>query len=119
LEISERVKMLRKIKKITQADLAKAIGVSPGNVGDWERGKTKPGSDALIALIQYFNVSADWLLIGEGQPIPLTNKHHKSLLLADLEKDMILKFRQLDLRDQEDVKDIIDMKYKKMLKRNK
>ncbi|WP_129724375.1 helix-turn-helix domain-containing protein [Xylanivirga thermophila] len=121
MDIGERIKMLRKINNISQANLSKKIGVSSGNVGDWERGRAKPGVDALIALIQYFNVSADWLLLGKGIPYKSVNNSDEDELFSvtDLEKNMILKFRQLDLRDQEDVKDIINMKYKKMLKRNK
>lgn len=35
------LKELRAKKGMTQAQLAKAIGVSPGNVGDWETGKSQ------------------------------------------------------------------------------
>jgi len=120
LDIGERIKMLRKINNISQANLAKKIGVSSGNVGDWERGRAKPGMDALISLIQYFDVSADWLLLGKGMPDQSAGDSDENELfpVTDLEKDIILKFRQFDLRDQEDIKDIIDIKYRRMLKRN-
>ena len=56
------LKELRAKKGMTQAQLAKAIGVSPGNVGDWETGKSKPGYTALATLSRIFEVSADYLL---------------------------------------------------------
>ena len=52
------LKQLRAKKGVSQLELAKAIGVSNGNVGDWERGRSKPGYDALIALSRFFEVSA-------------------------------------------------------------
>ncbi|MEG0396486.1 MAG: helix-turn-helix transcriptional regulator [Oscillospiraceae bacterium] len=58
----ELLKKLRSEKGVSQPQLAQALGVSNGNVGDWERGRSKPGFDAIIALSQYFCVSADFLL---------------------------------------------------------
>ena len=52
------LKELRAQKKVSQIELARAIGVSNGNVGDWERGRSKPGYDALVALSRYFEISA-------------------------------------------------------------
>lgn len=60
------LKELRAKKGMTQAQLAKAIGVSPGNVGDWETGKSKPGYTALATLSRIFEVSADYLLELKG-----------------------------------------------------
>lgn len=56
------LKELRAQKGMTQGQLAKAAGVSPGNVGDWESGKSKPGYNALASLARIFDVSADYLL---------------------------------------------------------
>ena len=56
------LKELRAQKRLTQGQLAKAAGVSPGNVGDWESGKSKPGYNALASLARIFGVSADYLL---------------------------------------------------------
>lgn len=58
----EILRDLRISQSLSQPQLAKAIGVSNGNVGDWERGRSKPGYDALIALSTYFRVTADHLL---------------------------------------------------------
>ena len=47
---------------MSQTQLAKEIGVSAGNIGDWEIGRSKPGYVALAALARFFEVSADYLL---------------------------------------------------------
>lgn len=59
---NDLLKELRNRSGITQGQLAKEIGVSPGNVGDWETGKSKPGYLALASLARFFEVSADYLL---------------------------------------------------------
>lgn len=63
--IGKRIKELRNEIKLSQKELAENIGVSRGNVGDWESEKSKPGADALFSISQFFNVTADWLLSGK------------------------------------------------------
>lgn len=57
----DHLRAIRKLKKTTQKETAKAVGVTERNYQDWEAGKTKPGFDALIALADYFDVSLDYL----------------------------------------------------------
>lgn len=59
---SSILKTLRTEKGVSQTQLAKEIGVSAGNIGDWEIGRSKPGYVALAALARFFEVSADYLL---------------------------------------------------------
>ena len=63
------LKDLRAKSGLSQGQLAKAISVSAGNVSDWEIGKTKPGYVALSALARFFDVSADYLLELDKQPV--------------------------------------------------
>lgn len=65
-EIKVRIKELRMQHGLTMAQFAKSIGVSAGNVGDWESEKrpSVPGAQALIAIAQTYNISIDWLLMG-------------------------------------------------------
>ena len=52
----------RKKKGISQADLARVLGVSKSTIGLWETGDTLPDAKALHDLADYFEVSADYLL---------------------------------------------------------
>lgn len=118
--IGERIKCLRKKKGVSQAELAKKIQVSAGNVGDWERGRAKPGADALTSLMDFFEVTADYLLTGDeknNENVSVSGLNSSVYPLNDIEIEMILKFRQLDLRDQEDAKDNIDRKFERTIKR--
>lgn len=57
-----RSKELRMQKKMTQSQLANAIGSTQQSVTDWETGKKVPHSDALIAMADTFGVSIDYLV---------------------------------------------------------
>jgi DNA-binding XRE family transcriptional regulator len=67
---NERLKQLRKEKKITQKALATAINRTERYGQELEYGKTKPGFDILIALADYFDVSIDYLVGRSDDPIP-------------------------------------------------
>lgn len=47
---------------INQTQMAKYIGVSQGNIGDWKSGRSSPKSDALVKIADFFGVSTDYLL---------------------------------------------------------
>lgn len=67
--IKRRLKQLRLSKGLTMAEFAQRIDVSPGNVGDWESESRSsvPGAKALIAISRTFDVSPDWILLGNGE----------------------------------------------------
>ena len=126
---SELLKRLRSEKGLSQAQLAEAAGVSPGNVGDWERGKSKPGYNALAALTRIFEVSADYLLELSTTPERTIEgldeyKEAQGLVcdgsaLRDAETDLVAMFRLLPSREQEDAFDYVYFKYKKFVEQKK
>lgn len=58
---SDRLKTLRKEKKLTQKELAEQIGIKQNSYSDWENGKTEPSFENLIKLADLLEVSLDWL----------------------------------------------------------
>lgn len=63
--LGTRLKELRKIKKITQQQIANAIGVSKTSVIYWEKDDNLPKHESLMALAKVLNVSPAYLLNGE------------------------------------------------------
>lgn len=57
-----QLRALRKEKGISQADLAKELGISKSTLGLWETGDTLPDAKSVRDLAVYFGVSADYLL---------------------------------------------------------
>ncbi len=49
----EQIKKIRKIKGLTQEQLAAALNVSVPSINRWETGKTKPSQLAMKNIIEY------------------------------------------------------------------
>lgn len=64
--IGDRIRFLRESKKMTQPQLAEVTGISKGNVSELENNHSAPSTKALLALSQYFNVTTDWILMGDS-----------------------------------------------------
>lgn len=62
MDFSQRLKQLRKEKKVTQEQLAKIIGVERSSVGKYESSSVTPSPDVLARMSDYFGVSIDYLL---------------------------------------------------------
>ena len=60
-KFAETLKCLRLSRKITQAELAKALGVSPSTVGMYEAGERQPNFEMEEKIADYFNVTLDTL----------------------------------------------------------
>jgi len=58
---------LRRDSKITQVELAAAIGVSRSVLGEIEGGTQPGGLGTMLAIADYFKVPFDWLL---GRKVP-------------------------------------------------
>ena len=66
----ERVKTLRKERKMTQAQLAEIIGVTKGTVALWEQGARKPSLAVVNRLSDCFDRSVDYILGNSDDPTP-------------------------------------------------
>ena len=64
----EHLREIRKAKKATQKDTAKAVGVTERNYQDLQYCNTNPGFVVLIALADYFDVSLDYLVGRSDDP---------------------------------------------------
>lgn len=57
-----RIKQLREERGISQRALAIAIKANPKTVNFWERGASEPTAGFIIALANFFECSADYIL---------------------------------------------------------
>lgn len=58
--------LLRRARKMTQAELAERIGVSQGVISDYENGRKMPRIPSLMKLCAVFGISMDELLSEEN-----------------------------------------------------
>jgi len=71
--LGSRLKTLRKKKKLTQQQIAEAIGVSKTSVIYWEKDDNVPKHESLTALAAVLAVDTNYLLYGKGNAIVESN----------------------------------------------
>ncbi|MDP4098882.1 helix-turn-helix domain-containing protein [Paenibacillus sp. P96] len=77
--IYERIETLIHRRGMTKKAFCEQLSISTGNLGDWKRGKSKPGTSKLIEIAAFFDVSLDWLVLGKG-----TLENHSESFLANI-----------------------------------
>ncbi len=60
--IADRIKQLREEKGVTQAELAKKLGITRSSVNAWEMGISVPSTQYVVELANIFKISTDYLL---------------------------------------------------------
>ena len=84
--IADKIKALRVSHNLTQAELARKIGITRNGVNSWEQGLSTPSTFYIVELSKMFGVSADYLLgLSQQASINVTGLNEKDIaLLAEL-----------------------------------
>lgn len=69
MKLGEKILSARKKAGLSQVDLADALGVSRQSVSKWETGEANPEIGKLPELARLLDVSTDWLLSEEDEPV--------------------------------------------------
>ncbi|MEA4920218.1 MAG: helix-turn-helix transcriptional regulator [Clostridiaceae bacterium] len=77
MDTFDRIMLLLNENHMTQADLARATGISTGLISQWKNRDQKPSAEKLKLIAAYFNVSTDYLLDNEPQKAPAKNDELK------------------------------------------
>jgi transcriptional regulator with XRE-family HTH domain len=91
--IGKKIKELREIKKITQEELAKYLGVAPQTVYKYEKEINEPDLKTTSKIAEYFNVTTDYLLgrtdIPDmlNEPIQIAASMKDGLDISDMDDD--------------------------------
>jgi len=67
MSIAQRIIIARKLKSISQAQLAEKMGVSRGSCSQWENGVTTPSVENLSRLALVLEVNFEWIATGRGE----------------------------------------------------
>ncbi len=87
-----KLKELRELKKLSQDELSKIIGVSQKTYSNYEKHTTEPNINTLIKLANFFDVTIDYLL---GRPFA-----NEFGYLSDSEKKLVSNFRKMTTENQ-------------------
>lgn len=90
-----RLRQLRRRRKISQRELAKALDVSQNSISSWENGCRLPKKAMLEKVAAYFEITPAYLLSDDVVD------------LSDEERELINAYRQLDDRGRGLLKAVI------------
>ncbi len=86
MNFSKNIRLLRKRKKRTQDDVARALSIKRSTLSGYENEVAQPGIEALIAFSEYFNVAVDTLI-----KVDLSGLTEKQLTQLEKGYDVYLK----------------------------
>ena len=90
--VGERIKELRKARRMTQNEFAERINVTKSTVSAYENGSRLPSYDVLIRIARLFKVSTDHLLgYSEKTEIDVTGLTRKQINVI---QDMIATYQR-------------------------
>ena len=69
-----RIKELRELMNIKQADFAKQLNVSQGTLSNWERDVHDPDIESLKKMVEILNTTTDYILGINNEPITADKK---------------------------------------------
>lgn len=70
IKLSDRLRIARNNKGMSQKDLALAVDVSVQTINKYERGHRIPDANVIVRLLDIFGCDANWLLIGKESASP-------------------------------------------------
>lgn len=112
MSFSSQLKSLRSQRHLSQAALAKILGVTQQAVGKWEVDKATPDYAILCNIANYFQVSTDYLLertdVPNEPPAPAASSAQP---LTPQDKELLRKYHELDPRGKQAVLDTINREH--------
>jgi transcriptional regulator with XRE-family HTH domain len=60
--LGKRLKLLRKLRELTQEEISQSLGIERTRYSKWEKGVSEPNLKMLCRIADYFHVSTDYLL---------------------------------------------------------
>jgi transcriptional regulator with XRE-family HTH domain len=87
---NKRLTSLRKSKKLSQAEMAKILGIHRGTYSNYESGNRHPDYETLQSIADFFGVSTDYLLGRSDDPQKLNYQE-----ISDLREQFITREKPL------------------------
>lgn len=86
LKMSERLKVVRQSRSMTQQEMADLIGTSRPSIAQLEAGRHQPSNEALETIVAKLGISRNWLWFGSGPMEEFSPLGGNVQMLGDLEE---------------------------------
>lgn len=109
MAIAERLKMGRKMRGISQRELARRAGVSANAISKYERGLNIPGSGVLIRLSKALDVKIEYFLRPDTYSVQLKAPAFRRLKMGQKEEVMVNERVRDWLERYLEIEDLLDI----------
>lgn len=103
--IGDKIRNLRKLRGLTQIELAEKVGRNPHTIKDYEKGRATPSIKALSLLADALGVSESQLVNGE---LPDIETKNKGLISAQEMSEMMAKISSFGEMELDILRDTIN-----------
>ncbi len=110
--LGKRMTELRKAKNLSQTELAKLVGLSYAQIGRYETKGSQPPAEVLKKIADALGTTADYLVYGN------TDEKAQATLKDSELLQQFKSLEELDEKDKNTIKDIIDAFIKRSKLRN-
>ena len=97
LKIGAFIAERRKMKSLTQAQLAEKLNITDRAVSKWENGRSLPDASIMLELCEILDISVNDLLVGEVVTVDKYNKELENRLLEIIKEKKLTDRRLLKL----------------------
>ena len=90
----EALQYHREVAGLSLMELGRQVGISPQNIGRWERGEVLPNIDFCVRIAAFYGISVNELLgVSEGATKPFAAPMGEKLTAS--ERELLADFRKL------------------------
>lgn len=83
MRFGERLRTVRKARRLTQEELGQILGFSRGTMSKYETGFLEPNLETLVKIARFFNVSVDYLVGVKSERNKLKSDAYRYYALID------------------------------------
>ena len=94
-KVGDRIKELRTFHNLSQAEFALRAKMSRSSLSEIESNKYAISSDKLLVICEYFGVSSEWLLLGNGEMYPTKDEDYIELPSKEVLESVLQKGEDL------------------------
>lgn len=121
MDISERIRLIRKDNKLSQAVFGEKLGTTRDVISNIENGRVEPNGIIINLICNTFNINKEWLQDGSGEKYKileedeLLGKALANISLSDNKKlkDIVKKLTMLDEKYIDSINILVDGLIKK------
>ena len=107
--VGQKIRQIRKSRRLTQADLASRIGVTQSDLSRMENGEYKVGLDTLFRILQVFELSMSRFFEEPGVESPEADEAPAPDPVSETQQ-LVVDFEELDEDSRREVRDFIAFK---------